>query len=101
MKIITENKERWLTGVGLLFIVIGVGLVNNYTLTWGFLGIFYIIAFNEAMRLYNIERKALYYYAIALWIIAYFYPNPDDLFFIMAIFIGSKLAFTRERLKEI
>jgi len=100
LRIVTENKERWLTGIGLLLIVIGVGLVDNYTLTWGFLGIFYIIAFDEAMRLYGIERKTLYYYAIVLWIIAYFYPNPDDLFFIIAIFIGSKLAYTKDRVKR-
>ena len=100
MKIFTENRDRWLTGIGLLLVVIGVGLVDNYTLTWGFLGIFYIIAFDEAMKLYDIKRKSLYYYAIVLWILAYFYPNPDDLFFIMAIFIGSKLAYTKDRVKR-
>jgi len=100
MKIFTENRDRWLTGIGLLLVVIGVGLVDNYTLTWGFLGIFYILGFREAMRLYKIEREALYYYAIVLWILAYFYPNPDDLFFIMAIFIGSKLAYTKDRVKR-
>jgi len=100
LKIITENRERWLTGIGLLLVVIGVGVIDNYTLTWGFLGLFYIIGFKEAIRLYGINRETLYYYATALWIIAYFYPNPDDLFFIMAIFIGSKLAYTRERSKK-
>jgi len=49
MKIITDNRDRWITGVALLLVVVGVGVVNSYTLTWGFLGIFYIIGFREAL----------------------------------------------------
>ncbi len=57
MKIITDNRDRWITGVALLLVVVGVGVVNSYTLTWGFLGIFYIIGFREALKLYKMESK--------------------------------------------
>ncbi len=100
MRFITENKERWITGLLLLAVVITVGVINNYTLMWFFLGIFYLVGFNEAMKLYNIQRKAPYYYAIAIWGLAYFYPNPDDLFFVIAIFLGGKLAYTKEHIKR-
>ncbi len=100
MRFIIDNKERWITGVILLGVVITVGVIDNYTLMWAFLGIFYIIGFNEAMSLYKIDRKAPYYYASILWIVAYFYPNPDDLFFIVAIFLGAKLAYTKEHIKR-
>jgi phosphatidate cytidylyltransferase len=75
-------------------------LIDNYTLIWAFLGIFYFIGFHEAMRLYGIERRPLYYYATILWIVAYYYPNPDDLFFIIAILLGAKLAYTKEHIKR-
>jgi phosphatidate cytidylyltransferase len=100
MRFITDNKERWITGLLLLAVVVAVGLIDNYTLMWAFLGLFYFIGFNEAMRLYDIDREAPYYYASIIWIVAYFYPNPDDLFFVMAIFLGGKLAYTKEHTKR-
>ena len=100
MKFITDNKERWITGVALLIVAIAVGMIDNYTLMWFFLGAFYIVGFHEAMRLYDIKRKTPYTYASIIWIVAYFYPNPDDLFFIMAIFLGGKLAYTQEHIKK-
>ncbi len=56
MKIITDNRDRWITGVALLLVVIGVGVVNNYTLTWGFLGIFYIIGLERLLKLYKMGK---------------------------------------------
>ncbi len=100
MRFIIDNRERWITGVILLGVVITVGVIDNYTLMWAFLGLFYIIGFNEAMKLYKINRKAAYYYALIIWIVAYFYPNSDDLFFIIAIFLGAKLAYRKENINR-
>ncbi|SFV56112.1 Phosphatidate cytidylyltransferase [hydrothermal vent metagenome] len=100
MKFITENSTRWITGLILLATVVAVGLIDNYTLIWAFLGVFYFIGFDEAIKLYNIKRKIHYLYATIIWFVAYFYPNPDDLFFIMALFVGSKLAYTQEHIKR-
>jgi phosphatidate cytidylyltransferase len=96
LRIITDNRDRWITGVALLLVVVGVGVVNSYTLTWGFLGIFYIIGFREALKLYEMESRNLQYVAVLLWGVAYFYPNPDDLFFIVAVVVGAVVAYRRD-----
>jgi phosphatidate cytidylyltransferase len=100
MKLITENKERWITGLVLLVVTLGVGYIDNRVLMWVYLGIFYFISFNEAVKLFNVKQKSPYTYAFGVWILAYFVPNPDDLFFLMAIFFGSKLAYTQEHEKK-
>jgi len=100
MKFITENKTRWITGIVLLALVIAVGIIDNYSIVWAFLALFYFSGFYEAMQLYRIKKKSPYYYATAIWLLAYFYPNPDDLFFVMALFVGAKVAYTQEYLKR-
>ena len=100
MKFITDNAERWITGVVLLAVTIIVGMIDNPTLMWLYLGAFYFIAFDEAIKLFGIQRKSPYLYATIIWIVAFFYPNPDDLFFVMAIFFGAKLAYTQEHIKK-
>jgi phosphatidate cytidylyltransferase len=100
MKIFTENKERWITGLSLLFVTLLVGFIDNKTLMWLYLGAFYIVGFNEAIKLFGVKQKYAYLYAIIIWIVTYFYPNPDDLFFLGAIFFGAKLAYTQEHEKK-
>jgi len=100
MKFITDNAERWLTAIALLAVTIIVGLIDNDLLMWVYLGAFYFVGFDEAIKLFEIQRKSPYVYATIIWITAYFYPNPDDLFFIMAIFFGAKLAYTQEHIKK-
>jgi phosphatidate cytidylyltransferase len=100
MKFITENKERWITGLALVATALLVGYIDNKTVMWLYLGFFYIVGFNEAVKLFDVKQKSPYIYAVIIWIIAYFYPNPDDLFFLMAIFFGAKLAYTQEHVKK-
>ncbi|MBN2824311.1 MAG: phosphatidate cytidylyltransferase, partial [Campylobacterales bacterium] len=71
------------------------GWIDSFTLTWLFLGAVYLFAFHEAMRLFGLTSSSSYFWALSLWIIAYFYPNPDDLFFLIAIIFASALAFTQ------
>ncbi|WP_353661639.1 phosphatidate cytidylyltransferase [Hydrogenimonas sp. SS33] len=88
---------RFLTGAVLVAVVVAVGLIDNFFLIWLFLGIVYLFAFYEAMRLFNIaEHNHLYAYAAITWLLALFYPNPDDLFFLIAIVFASILAYTRD-----
>jgi len=54
MKIFTENKERWITGLLLLAVTLFVGYIDNKTLSWLFLGAFYIVGFNEAVKLFDV-----------------------------------------------
>jgi phosphatidate cytidylyltransferase len=96
MKIFTENKERWITGLLLLAVTLFVGYIDDKTLSWVYLGAFYIVGFNEAVKLFGVKQNSPYIYAVIIWIITYFYPNPDDLFFLIAIFFGAKLSYTQE-----
>ena len=100
MKFITENKERWVTGVALVASALLVGFIDSKLLMWVYLGAFYIVGFNEAIKLFDVKQKSPYIYAVIIWIIAFFYPNTDDLFFLMAIFFGAKLAYTQEHEKK-
>lgn len=89
----TEHKKRWLTGIGLVTLIGLIGWIDNFTLTWAFMGVVHMIAFYEAMRLFELESQSAYFWAGFIWIVAYFYPNPDDLFFVMAVIFGSTLAY--------
>jgi phosphatidate cytidylyltransferase len=100
MKIFTEHKERWLTGIALLVVTLSVGYIDNRLLMWVYLGAFYIVGFNEAVKLFEVKQRSPYLYAIIVWLLAYIYPNPDDLFFLLAIFFGAKLAYTQEHEKK-
>ena len=100
MKFITDNRERWITGLALIASALLVGYIDTKIVMWLYLGAFYMVGFNEAVKLFDVQQKSPYIYAGIIWIIAYFYPNPDDLFFLMAIVFGAKLAYTQEHEKK-
>jgi len=92
-RIFTDYQERWLTGIGLLALVGFIGWIDSFFVMWAFLGVIYVFAFYEAMKLFKLVGPAAYFWAILLWIFAYFYPNPDDLFYFVAIIFGSAIAY--------
>ncbi|MEA1916650.1 MAG: phosphatidate cytidylyltransferase [Campylobacterota bacterium] len=89
-------KERVVTALILAFVVVCVGVINSFTLTWILLGVVYIVAFNEACKLFEIENSSLYLYALFLWIGAYFYPYGDDLFILVGVVFASVVAYKQE-----
>jgi len=93
LKNLTSIQQRWLTGIGLLALVSFVGWIDNFFVMWLFLGAIYIFSFYEAMKLFKLTSSGAYVWAVLLWLIAYFYPNPDDLFFLIAIIFASSLAY--------
>ncbi|MBD3789312.1 MAG: phosphatidate cytidylyltransferase [Campylobacterales bacterium] len=92
-KFFTDYQERWMTGLVLLALVAFIGWIDSFFIMWTFLGAIYIFAFYEAMKLFDLTAPSMYVWAIVLWIVAYFYPNPDDLFFFMAIIFAGSLAY--------
>ena len=92
-KIFTDHQERWLTGFALLLLVSFIGWVDSFFVMWSFLGVIYIFAFYEAMKLFKLVGPSAYFWAIILWVSTYFYPNPDDLFFLIAIIFSASLAY--------
>ncbi|MEF3191978.1 MAG: phosphatidate cytidylyltransferase [Campylobacterales bacterium] len=85
--------QRIVTAIALLLLVALIGWADNLYLTWAFLGITFLIAFNEAMALFRLKSNSPYFFALLLWIGALFYRNPDDLIVVAALFFGALLAY--------
>lgn len=93
IKNLSSFWQRVITGIVLLGLVGFIGWIDNFFVMWAFLGIIYIFAFYEAMKLFKLTSSSAYFWAILLWLVAYFYPNPDDLFFFIAVIFASSLAY--------
>jgi len=93
MKHLSSLQQRILTGIALLALVGLIGWLDNFFIMWLFLGVVYLFAFYEAMKLFGLRSPSAYFWAAALWLFAYVYPNPDDLFFLVAIIFGAAIAY--------
>ena len=91
-----SNKERVVTGFGLLALAAVIAFVNSTLLTWAILGVMYLFAFHEAMALFNVKDVKLYVYAVLLWLAAFFYPNPDDLVYLSLVLYLAVMAYRKE-----
>ena len=94
--IISESSTRIKTGIVLVITLLIIGFINSTTLTWLLFGGLMLIALKESMNLFKIDDDKIYIYAIGIWIVAYFYPKPEDLIFVVAIIFASILAYTKE-----
>mgnify|MGYP005850687777 CR=1 FL=1 len=95
MSIIETHKERIVTGAALSALVLVIGFIDNFILMWSTLGVVYILAFKEAVKLFDVERDNLLPYAAGLWIVAAFYPYGDDLFVLAGVAYASAVAFNK------
>ena len=89
-------KERVVTGLALVAAVLIIGIIDNFILMWAFLGLAYLIAFKEAVKLFEIENNTLIVYAGALWLLAFIYPYGDDLFVLAGVGYASAVALNKE-----
>ncbi len=99
-KAIFSNPKRWITAGVILAVVVAVGAVNNFFVMWAFLGLLFLFAFHEAMGLFELYNPGLYVYAAALWIAAYFYPNPVELFFLAFVILAAIGAYKKNEQKQ-
>lgn len=88
-------KDRIGTAIVLVAVVLTVGLINNFWLMWMVLGVVYLLAFHEAMRLFEINNNSLYAYAAILWLAAALYPYGEDLFVIAGLIFAAAVAYTQ------
>ncbi|MDX1809363.1 MAG: phosphatidate cytidylyltransferase [Sulfurospirillaceae bacterium] len=95
-EIYNSSKRRTLTSLVLLFVILGIFLADNVLLTWVFFGIVYLVAFYESMSLFELKNNSYYVYAIAIWLSAYIYPNPDDMSFAIIIIALSFMAHKKD-----
>ena len=100
-EIISQSSTRIKTALILLAAILVIGFVDSFFLTWAVLGGLMLFALYEAMNLFKIEDDSIYFYGAIIWIVAYFYPKPEDLVFILAIIFASILAYTKNLNKNI
>ncbi len=94
--IVKESSTRIKTGVALILAFFAMGIIDSFFLTWVMLGAFMIIAVFEAMQLFDIDNTQVYIYAIVIWLVALFYPKPEDLVFVVGVILASILAYNRQ-----
>jgi phosphatidate cytidylyltransferase len=99
--IVNESGTRIKTGVALIIAVLIIGLIDSFFIMWLLFGGLLLVAISEAMELFDNNNKDIYIYAGAIWLIAGFYPKPEDLFFLLAVVFASILAYTKKLDKEL
>lgn len=95
-EIYDSQKQRVLTGIFMLVFAIVFAIIDNLLLTWIVFGVAYMFAFYEAMKLFGVKDNKLFVYAALMWIGAYFYPNPDDLIYVILIIFLAIMAHKKE-----
>ncbi len=87
------DKPRFITGAALIALIAAIGWIDSAIVTWLFLGVAFLFSFYETMKLLGIDDNNLYGYAALIWIVAFFYSNPDDLFFLASIIALSRMVY--------
>lgn len=77
-EVLKDSSERIRTGVILVAVVLFIGVIDSKIITWLFLGGIMMVGVSEAMKLFKSERNLIYLVSGFTWILAYFYPNPQD-----------------------
>jgi len=96
MSMFGEHSERIITGLALVVAVLIIGFIDNFFLMWLVFGGVYIVAFKEAMRLFDVHDNSLVFYALGLWLLAGIYPYGDDLFVLAGVAYASAIAYNRD-----
>lgn len=91
-EIYNSNKQRVLTGLVLLGIAVLTAAMDSLFLTWAILGIAYLCAFHEAMKLFGEKDNKLYIYAVLVWLLAAFYPQPEGIIFVVLVISTAVMA---------
>ncbi len=96
MSMFEDHKERIVTGFALLAAVFIIGLIDNFFVMWLVFGGVYLLAFNEAVKLFEVQNDGLLPFAAGLWLVAGIYPYGDDLFVLAGVAYASAIAFNKD-----
>lgn len=100
-EILTSSSTRIKTGIALVLVVLLIGYINSFFVMWLFLGALLTIAISESLKLFAFESKEVYVYTGIIWATAFFYPQPSDLIFVVALIYASILAYTKKLNKQL
>jgi len=96
------NKERVITGIGLIIGLIIVLVINNIYLIWLLLGVSYIIGLLEVSKLFGIERnKNILFLGIITWLSLLLVNEVSLVAFMPAMIYASYQAYKNEDMKEV
>ena len=96
-----ENKQRIITGIGLIFVVGVILLINNFYLMWLILGVAYILGVYETNKLIKTENENFILgFSAIVWISALFMPKLELLAFLPPILIASLKVYKNEDIKD-
>lgn len=96
MDIFTNHKERIVTALALMGVVLIIGFIDNFFLMWLVFGAVYLLAFKEAMTLFKNPHDSLFVYAALIWLLAAIYPYGDDLFVLAGVFYAGAIAYNKD-----
>lgn len=99
--IIKDSSTRIKTGLALVLAVLVIGYIDSFFIMWLLFGSLLVISVSESMKLFKMESDSIYLYSGLLWFVAYFYPNPEDLLFVVAIAYASILAYSKNLDKKL
>ena len=91
-----SSRERIITGLALLAAVLVIGFIDNFFVMWAVLGVVYLLAFKEAVKLFGVEKNSVMLYAAGIWLLAGIYPYGDDLFVLAGVAYASAVAYNKE-----
>jgi phosphatidate cytidylyltransferase len=95
------NKQRIVTGIGLIAVVLIILAINNFYLMWAILGIAYILGVYEINKLIQIESKIVVLSLAAVtWIVTLFTPKIELLAFLPVILMASHKVYRNEDIKD-
>jgi phosphatidate cytidylyltransferase len=95
------NKQRIITGVGLISLVVIILAINNFYLMWLVLGMAYILGVYETNKLIEVESKGVVLsLAVVTWIATLFTPQVELLAFLPAILMASHKVYRNENIKD-
>ncbi|MGB6327859.1 MAG: phosphatidate cytidylyltransferase [Halarcobacter sp.] len=100
-EIVSSSSTRIKTALALFMIAAIVGYIDSFFLMWLLFGGLLVVSINESMKLYKMESNSIFLYSGVLWFTAYFYPNPEDLIFVIALVYASVLAYSKKLDKKI
>jgi len=96
MSMFGEHSERITTGLALLVALFIIGFIDDFFIMWLVFGGVYLLAFKEAIKLFEVENNGLVPFAIGVWLLAGIYPYGDDLFVLAGVAYASMVAFNKD-----
>ncbi len=97
----TKDKQRFITAFALIAALFVIGAIDSFFVVWAVLGVLYVLAFFESLKLFGIESSSLYIYAVLIWLGALVFPTPATLVFLVLIAFASVLAYRQKLDKKI